>query len=152
MYNVDDPPWQPLQFDLYFARPSGPWSCLSIELHNCTPTPIHKTPVHLSLTLTLSLSHWAAGSRRWFVRLRCVGLSPFRRYFLIINHETFSFGELRQKQVNMRRIEGAKARCPPENFLWFYWLKFFSLYWHWLVFQVDSGPNLTKELALYLMM
>ena len=34
-----------------------------------------------------------------------------------------------------------EGRCPPENFLWFYWLKFFSLCLHWLVFQVDSGPK-----------
>ena len=37
-------------------------------------------------------------------------------------------------------IEWGKARRPPENFLWFYWLKFFSLCLHWLIFQVDSGP------------
>ena len=38
--------------------------------------------------------------------------------------------------------ERPKARRPPENFLWFYLLKFFSLcLLHWLVFPMDSGPK-----------
>ena len=36
---------------------------------------------------------------------------------------------------------GSEARCPPENVLCFNWRKFFSLCSHWLVFQVDSGPE-----------
>ena len=41
----------------------------------------------------------------------------------------------------------AQARCPPENFRWFYWLKLFSLCLHWLVFQVDSGPHRMSQQA-----
>ena len=41
-----------------------------------------------------------------------------------------------------------EARCPPENFLCFYWPKFFSLCLHWLVFQVDSGPECNVLLSI----